>query len=135
MNRRAGQWIFALVVGLMTAVIAYRWITDPGPRIERAAEEAAVQAARTSLADTLGIPALEIVDPLAPDRKVGKAYVFRSNDGWEVSGHYRRGESDSWHPFLMALDGELMMTGLKVKDADAALAEREKDDARLDIVE
>ena len=72
--------------------------------------------ARESLVETTGISAPEIVDPLATDRKVGKVYVYRAGDGWEVSGYYRRDEDDEWHPFLMSLDATPAMTHLKVQD-------------------
>jgi hypothetical protein len=73
-------------------------------------------ATREHLEHALGIGNLELVDPLAPDRKVGKVYVYRAGDGWEVSGYYRRGKGDRWHPFLMALDASQAMTNLKIQD-------------------
>jgi hypothetical protein len=116
MNHRIGGLVFAFGVGLLVAFMSYKWITDPAPRMERQQEEAVVLQARMSLSETTGITAPEIVDPLAPDRKVGKAYVYRSGDGWEVSGYYRRGDDDEWHPFLMSLDATPAMTYLKVQD-------------------
>ena len=116
MNHRIGQWIFGLGVGLLVAVLAYRWVTDPLPRAERQLEESVVAAARTQLETTLSISKLDLVDPLAPDRKVGKAYVYRAGEGWEVSGYYRRGEDDPWHPFLITLDASHVMTHLRIKD-------------------
>jgi hypothetical protein len=116
MNHRIGGLVFAFGVGLLVAFMSYKWITDPAPRMERQQEEAVVLQARMSLSETTGITAPEIVDPLAPDRKVGKAYVYRSVDGWEVSGYYRRGDDDEWHPFLMSLDATPAMTYLKVQD-------------------
>jgi hypothetical protein len=101
MDHRKGQWIFATIVGLLVAVGAWRWASDPAPRIER---------------DALGLGKIEVVDPLAPDRKVGKVYVYRAGDGWEVSGFYRRGKGDRWHPFLMVLDASQAMTHLKIQD-------------------
>ncbi|NIV16929.1 MAG: hypothetical protein GWN47_00635 [Woeseiaceae bacterium] len=73
-------------------------------------------AAREQLGATLQLANLELVDPLAPDRKVGKAYVYRAGAGWEVSGFYRRDADDRWHPFLMTLDESNSMTSLKVQD-------------------
>jgi len=116
MNHRIGQWIFGLGVGLLVAVLAFRWATDPLPRAERQLEESVVAAARTQLETTLSISKLDLVDPLAPDRKVGKAYVYRAGEGWEVSGYYRRGEDDPWHPFLITLDASRVMTHLRIKD-------------------
>ena len=101
MNHRIGRAVFATVVGLAVAVWSYNWITDPSGREERAEQEQTVLKARELLADITGIENIEIVDPLAPQRKVGKVYVYRSESGWEVSGYYRRGEGDLWHPYLM----------------------------------
>lgn len=116
MNHRVGQWVFALAVGLLLAFAAYNWASDPGRRAERESEEQVVAAAREELAGALGINNPELVDPVAPNRKVGKAYVYRSRDGWEVSGFYRRHDQDDWHPFLMTLDASLGMTHLKIRD-------------------
>ena len=102
-------------VGVLVAVLSYFWITDPTPRMERVLQDAAVSSARAHLKYHVD-PYLEFVDPGSPDRTVGKSYVFRAGDGWEVSGYYRRDENDSWHPFLMTLDAENAMTHLRVED-------------------
>ena len=81
-----------------------------------------MHSARSHLGDSIA-DGLEIVDPLAPDRKVGKVYVYRDGEGWQVSGYYRRESADAWHPFLMSLDENHSMTSLKVQDP--ALAESE----------
>jgi hypothetical protein len=131
-NHKVGQWVFALTVGLLAAFAAYRWIIDPAPREERELQERVVLAARYELRATLGLQRYELVDPLAPDRKVGKAYVYRAGGGWEVSGYYRRDENDEWHAYLMTLSAMLSMTHLKVKDAAFLGAARM--DARLEAV-
>jgi hypothetical protein len=87
MNHRVGQSVFALVVGLAVATIAYQWITNPAPRQQRQSEELAVQASRELLAAAVGVGSLEIVDPLAPNRKVGKVYIYAEEPGWAVSGY------------------------------------------------
>jgi len=110
MNHKVGQWVFALTVGLLVAFGAYRWITDPEPRAERALQERVVLAARHGVRTTLGLPRPEFVDPLASNRKVGKVYVYRANDGWEVSGYYRRDEGDQWHKYLITLNSTLLVT-------------------------
>ena len=111
-NHRIGGLVFAFGVGLLVAFLSYRWITDPAPRLERQLQEAAVLAAREQLRDIAGSSDLEVVDPLAPERKVGKVYVYRSGDGWEVSGFYRRNDDDRWHPFLISLDANNTMVYL-----------------------
>jgi hypothetical protein len=114
-QRRAG-WVFGLGVGLLVAFVSYRWLIDPSPRIERQLQESAVMASRVVLLETLGRSSLDIVDPLAPDRVIGKVYVYRANEGWEVSGFYRRNADDLWHPYLMTLDGNNELAHLKVSD-------------------
>ncbi len=116
MNHRLGRLLFAAVVGLLVAWFAFSWITDPVPREQRQAEEKAVLAARDVLRREVGVGDIDIVDPLAPNRKVGKVYVYAEPPGWAVSGFYRRGEGDRWHPFLLQLDAELALRGFKADD-------------------
>jgi hypothetical protein len=89
-------------------------------------------AARHHLQNTLSIGELEVVDPLATNRVAGKSYVYQADDGWEVSGYYRRGEGDRWHPFLMKLDNSLVIASLKVRDKD--LADSAAADTFLEVV-
>lgn len=131
MNHRIGRGLFALLVGLAVAVFSYKWITDPDPRVERAREEQVVQISRSLLATLVESGSLEIVDPLAPNRKVGKVYVFAEAPGWAVSGYYRRSDEDRWHPYLMSLTEDFELSRLKVQDE--ALAERAAADPRLAI--
>ena len=102
---------------MIVAVMAFKWITNPEPRAERQLEETVVAMSRQHLEATLANAGVELVDPLSPDRKVGKTYVYRAGDGWEVSGYYRRDENDRWHPYLMTLDASHAMTHLKVQDS------------------
>jgi hypothetical protein len=117
MNHRVGQSVFALVVGLAVAVIAYQWITNPVPRQQRQTEEQAVHASRELLVAAIGVESLEIVDPLAPDRKIGKVYVYAEEPGWAVSGYYRRHEDDRWHPYLLHMTADLELHAFKAEDA------------------
>jgi len=130
MNHRVGRILFALVVGVVVFFASYRWITDPGPRATRAAQEEAVRSARAALVEVLDAGELEIVDPLAPNRKVGKVYVYPEPPGWAVSGYYRRGEQDRWHPYLLTLDETLSLAHLKVQDP--LLVKRAEADPRLE---
>lgn len=117
----------------MVAVYAYFWITDNDRRELRAAEEEVVLASRVILSETTAIPSLDIVDPLATNRKVGKVYVDRSSTSWFVSGYYRRDKADRWHPYLLELDDGLLLVHLKV--ADAALRDRLTDSARFEVLD
>ena len=117
MNHRIGRSLFTLVVGLAVAVIAYQWITDPAPRQQRLIEEQAVLVARELLVSSVGVDSLEIVDPLAPNRKVGKVYIYAEEPGWAVSGYYRRSEDDRWHPYLLNMTDSLELHAFKAEDA------------------
>lgn len=116
MNHQTGRLLFGIGVGVLVALGAYQWITNPAPRAERQREESVVVVSRRLIETTLAIGVLELVDPLAPNRIVGKSYVYRSNDGWDVSGYYRRNAGDLWHPYLMELDSELTLKHLKISD-------------------
>jgi hypothetical protein len=115
-NHRVGRNLFALGVGLAITVFAFQWITDPLPREQRQSEERAVLASRALLVAEVGPGDLEIVDPLAPDRKVGKVYVYAEEPGWAVSGYYRRDAGDRWHPYLMNLTADLELHSFKADD-------------------
>lgn len=124
MNHRIGRTLFAAAVGAVVAISAYQWASNPERREARVREEQVVAQSRRLLTTVLapGLPgdALEIVDPLAPDRKVGKTYVYAEEPGWAVSGYYRRGENDRWHPYLLTMTRDLELVRLKVQDMGLA---------------
>ena len=127
--------LVAITLGLILAVYGYQRVTDPEPGLQRAREEAVVLSARDLLQSYVapgGI--LEIVDPVSPNRKVGKDYILPDGDGWEVSGHYRRDEDDSWHPYLMSLDSEAGLESLAVKDANDRLIGMSAQDPKFSAV-
>lgn len=132
MNHRIGRLLFGFGVGLFVAILAFRWIADPSPRAERRLQENVVITARGLLEETLDIGTVEVVDPLAPDRIVGKAYIYRTDDGWEVSGFYRRDEKDLWHPYLMTLDASLALSHLKI--SDSSLLDRQVEGSILEVL-
>ena len=117
LTHRIVRFTIALGVGLALSLYAYQRVTDPEPAMQRAKEEAVVLAAREILQGYVPAPELRIVDPVSPNRKVGKSYIYPSDSGWEVSGHYRRGDTDHWHPFLMALDPDASLAMLSVRDS------------------
>jgi hypothetical protein len=116
MNHRVGKLAFGFSVGLLVAVLAYRWAADTGPNVERQREENVVMASRVWLESTLDIGPLVIVDPVSPDRKVGKVYVYPAGDRWEISGYYRRDKIDLWHPYLITMDAALALKHVKISD-------------------
>lgn len=131
-NHRILRPVIAFVIGFAVAFYAYDRVTDPRPGIQRQKEEAVVRASRDILrAYVEPTPELQIVDPLAPDRKVGKVYVYPAEDGWEVSGHYKRGDGDRWHPYLMRLDNASRLVDLSVRDDDARLRRKAGQDPKL----
>ncbi len=104
--------------------------------MQRAREEAVVLAAREVLKSLVSADTeIEIVDPLATNRSVGKAYIYPTDSGWEVSGHYRRYGSDSWHPFLMSLDSTVQLVSLSVRDDDAKLVEAARNNPKLSVTQ
>ena len=82
-----------------------------------------MELSREILKHSLEIHDLQLVDPLAPQRKVGKVYIYPLENGWEISGYYRRDDDDRWHPYLLELSVELSLRSLKVGDADSGLAQ------------
>ena len=121
-RHRYMQWVVAIVVGVILSLMAFQRSTDPEPARQRAHEENVVRAARLHLISYVSPGGeLQLVDPLAPDRKVGKTYIWPADSGWEVSGYYRRDPQDPWHPFLMSLDASSALTSLAVKDSNERL--------------
>jgi hypothetical protein len=129
---RLTQVLVAVAIGLALTFYAFQLTTDPRSVEQRAEEEAMVHAARGILNLYVASDApLEIVDPLTPRRAIGKVYIYPVDDGFEVSGYYRRGEQDTWHPFLMKLDAASRLLRLSVRDPDAALQRLAAEDPRL----
>lgn len=131
---RIVRLVIAFVIGIALALLAYQRVSDPGPALQRAREEAVVLAARELLESTVAFGnVLEIVDPLATNRRVGKSYIYPTASGWEISGHYRRPGSDRWHPFLMSVDEKLQLVSLHVRDDDADLLGAAEGDPKLTV--
>ncbi len=134
MNHKMGSLVFGAVVGVLVAIWAYQWVSDPEKSERRTEQETVVETSRTVLREKLAIGDIELVDPLAPQRKVGKVYVYPLESGWEISGYYRRNDQDLWHPYLMALDRELSLESLKVSDSDAGLAQLAAMDPNFEVL-
>jgi hypothetical protein len=129
--------IFALAIGLFLALFSYQRFTEQEPGLERSMEEAAVMAGREILRDFVAVEdEIEIIDPLAPSRVIGKVYIYPADSGWELSGFYRRNRddrNDRWHPYLMSLDAGLMLITLSVKDTDSQLISTAASDPRFSV--
>jgi len=131
----ATRWIVAIGIGLMVSLYSFERISDPEPALQRAREESAVRSARDILTSYVAPgKVLELVDPLSPDRKVGKAYIYPVESGWEISGHYRRNAGDSWHPFLLRLNEQDELESLALRDGDERLLAMSARDPKLSAV-
>ncbi len=133
MDRRTGSAIFALLIGLLVVYLSFQWVTNPEGREERSLEVAAVESSRVLIDAVIDAGTLEIVDPLSPNRKVGKVYVYPEGEGWAVSGFYRREEGDRWHPYLMLLTEDHSLVSLKLQDSSPQLLKRAESDPLLEI--
>lgn len=132
-NHRTGSIVFGLVVGIAVAAWSYQWIGDPQRAAARQAEERAVLRARDLLSERLSLPEPQVVDPLAPNRKVGKVYVYPAAGGWDVSGFYRRDDDDRWHAYLLSVSPGNELAALKVDDDDPGLAALALSDPLLEV--
>ncbi len=127
--------LVAVTVGLVLALYSYQRITDPEPGLQRTIEEAIVMVARDILQSYVSPGNLiEIVDAVSPASKVGKSYVYPTDDGWELSGHYRRDENDRWHPYLMLLNGDAGLKSLAVQDGNDRLIGMSAQDPKFSAV-
>ncbi len=124
--------VVAVAVGAVLSLYAYQRVTDPEPAMQRQQEEAVVIAARDILRHYVARSAeLDIVDPLQTNRAIGKTYIYPTQTGWQVSGHYQRASESAWHPWLMTLDESRQLQHLKVQDGDPQLQARAADDPRF----
>ncbi|HNP35618.1 MAG TPA: hypothetical protein PKK10_07185 [Woeseiaceae bacterium] len=135
MTQARGSLVFGIGIGLVVAFFAYRWAGEPIDRTAREREEQVVLRARDTLHERLQLAGLELIDPLLPNRRVGKVYIYPTADGWEVSGFYRRDSKDRWHPWLMQLDREERLQKLRVQDGDPAIARIAASDPTIQIAD
>lgn len=135
-HHRIISLVIAFAVGIFLALYSFEKISDPEPARQRVREETVVLSAREILKTYVaGEKQVEIVDPLATDRGVGKSYIYPTDNGWEVSGHYRRYASDRWHPFLMTLDTNVSLVSLTVRDDDEEIAAAAADDPKFSVTQ
>ncbi len=131
LNHRIVRLVVAFAVGLLVSFGSYVWITDTERPARRAEEEGVVLAARDILRGYINHPNLELSDPLNRVRAAGKVYIYPTDTGWEISGHYRRKSDPAWHDFLMSLDDEMGLLSLRVNDDDPQLASLAGEDPRF----
>lgn len=130
-NHRILRLVVAFGVGLFVAVTSFQWITDTQRIEQRKQEEAVVIAARGILHTYIADEGLEISDAVDRVREAGKAYLFPTDSGWELSGHYRRPGELGWHAYLMSLDHDARLVNLAVQDSTAELRALAESDAKF----
>lgn len=134
-NHKLVRPLVALAIGVVLALYTYQCVTDPEPGLQRVREEGIVMVARDILQSYVSPGnAIEIVDAVSPASQVGKVYIYPTDEGWELSGHYRRDENDRWHPYLMALNGEAGLVSLAVRDGNDRLIGMSAQDPRFSAV-
>ncbi len=134
-NHKVVRPLVAVTVGLVLALYSYQRITDPEPGLQKVREEGIVMVARDILQSYVSPGnVIEIVDALSPASKVGKVYIYPTDDGWELSGHYRRDENDRWHPYLMALNEDAGLKSLAVQDGNDRLIGMSAQDPKFSAV-
>lgn len=122
MSHKVFRVVFAFAVGLMVAIGSFQWISDSERSVRRAEEEAIVIASRDILRGYVADEGLEISDAVDRVRAAGKVYLFPTDAGWELSGHYRRRDEKTWHAYLMSVDANAALIRLSVQDGNDALA-------------
>jgi len=133
-NHRIMGLIFAFGVGLAVSYCSYQWISNPDRGEQRAIEEAVVLESREILRSYVSAGELiHISDPLNRVREAGKVYVYPTQTGWELSGHYQRDGERGWCPFIMHLDSESRLVSLAVMDDDPATVARARNDSRFTV--
>ncbi len=96
-NHRVIRLAVAFVFGLAVAYGSYQWLTDAERPARRVEEEAVALAARDILRNYITTEDLAISDPIERDRDAGKVYLFPTENGWELSGHYKHRGERAWH--------------------------------------
>ncbi len=134
-NHSVIRLVVAFAFGLAVAYGSYQWITNTDRTVRRAEEEAVVFASRDILRTYVSAENLEISDALDRDSDAGKVYLYPMDNGWELSGHYRRAGEKKWHAYLMSLDENVALVSLFVQDADQRMLELAHSDPKLDISE
>lgn len=134
-NHRVIRLVVAFVFGLAVAYGSFQWISDSERRARRVAEEAVALAAREILLSYITDEDLAVSDPLDRVRDAGKVYLFPTEDGWEVSGHYKRRNEKAWHAWLMALDPNISLVSLVVQDTNVELVELAKSDPKFTVAD
>jgi len=120
-NHRVIRLVVAFAIGLAVAYGSYQWISDTERPARRVEEEAVALAAREILLSYITDEGLAISDPIDRVRDAGKVYLFPTDGGWELSGHYKRPGERLWHAWLMALDDNVALVSLAVQDSNAKL--------------
>jgi hypothetical protein len=130
-NHRVIRLVVAFAFGIAIAYGSYQWISDAERPARRVEEEAVAMAARDILGSYVTDENLEISDAIDRVREAGKVYLFPTTEGWELSGHYSRPDEKQWHAWLMALDSNVTLVSLSVRDTHADLVRLAESDPKF----
>jgi hypothetical protein len=123
---------------LFIAVLTYTYrnVYEPISANQRDDEIQIIHITRSIIKNYIDIsPDIEIIDPLNPNRKIGKSYIFPSDNGWEISGYYKKTDYDNWHPWLISLNSVNELVSIAVKDDNPRINKKSIEDPFLLIVE
>ena len=128
--------IIFLILFIAALTYTYRNVYEPISVNQRGDEIQIIHITRSIIKSYIDIsPDIEIIDPLNPNRKIGKSYIFPSDNGWEISGYYKKTDYDNWHPWLISLNSVNELVSITVKDDNLRINKKSIEDPFLLIVE
>ena len=128
--------IIFLILFIAAITYTYRKVYEPISVNQREDEIQIIHITRSIIKSYIDISSdIEIIDPLNPNRKIGKSYIFPSDNGWEISGYYKKSGHDNWHPWLISLNSANELVSIAVKDDDSGINKKSIEDPFLLIVE
>ena len=128
--------IIFLILFIAALIYTYKNVYEPISVNQRGDEIQIIHITRSIIKSYIDIsPDIEIIDPLNPNRKIGKSYIFPSDNGWEISGYYKKTDYDNWHPWLISLNSVNELVSITVKDDNLRINKKSIEDPFLLIVE
>tara|TARA_B100001105_G_scaffold50458_1_gene38034 strand:+ start:208 stop:618 length:411 start_codon:yes stop_codon:yes gene_type:complete len=128
--------IIFLILFIAALTYTYRNVYEPISVNQRGGEIQIIHITRSIIKSYIDISSdIKIIDPLNPNRKIGKSYIFPSDNGWEISGYYKKTDRDNWHPWLISLNSTNELVSIAVKDDSPRIKKKSIEDPFLSIVE
>lgn len=125
-----------LMLSIAALTYTYRNVYEPISVNQRGGEIQIIHITRSIIKSYIDISSdIKIIDPLNPNRKIGKSYIFPSDNGWEISGYYKKTDHDNWHPWLISLNSANELVSITVKDDSPRIKKKSIEDPFLLIVE